>query len=70
LLVRGSQKARDDALSNEYHLFGADYSRQHASVDKGVQFNEKTLAVATRDHIRKIFTQTIQLRNDAAGLDA
>jgi len=70
LLVRGSQKARDDALSNEYHLFGADYSRQYASVDKGVQFNEKTLAVATRDHIRKIFTQTIQLRNDAAGLDA
>jgi type IV pilus assembly protein PilW len=70
LLVRGSQKARDDALSDEYHLFGPEYSRLHASADKGVQFSGKTLPAVTRGHIRKIFTQTIQLRNDAAGFDA
>jgi type IV pilus assembly protein PilW len=70
LLVRGSQKARDDALTDEYHLFGPVYSRMQADSDKGVFITEQSLPVATRDYIRKIFTQTIQLRNDAAGSDA
>lgn len=67
LLVRGSQAARDDALTGEYNLFGAAYSDAHAAVDKGVRIKEDALPSATRDRIRKVFTQTIQLRNDAAG---
>jgi type IV pilus assembly protein PilW len=70
LLVRGSQKARDDALTDEYHLFGPVYSRMHAGSDKGVHIVEQSLPSATRDFIRKVFTQTIQLRNDAAGSNA
>lgn len=70
LLIRGSQKARDDALTTEHHLFGPDYSRLHAGDDKGVLIGEQTLPLATRDHIRKVFTQTIHLRNDAAGSSA
>jgi type IV pilus assembly protein PilW len=67
LLVRGSQKARDDALTTEHHLFGPQYGGLHGGNDKGVFISEQTLPTATRDHIRKVFTQTIQLRNDAAG---
>lgn len=67
LLVRGSQVARDDALSTEYNLFGADYSKAHAASDKGVRIRENTLPGAARNRLRKIFTYTIQLRNDAAG---
>jgi type IV pilus assembly protein PilW len=70
LLARGSQKARDDALTDAYHLFDAAYSRLHAGSDKGVHVTEQSLPAATRDTIRKIFTQTIQLRNDAAGNNA
>ena len=67
LLVRGSQVARDDALATEYNLFGADYSNAYATTDKGVRIREDALPSASRNRIRKIFTHTIQLRNDAAG---
>ncbi len=67
LLVRGSQAARDDALNTEYNLFGADYSNAHAASDKGVRIRENTLPGAARNRLRKIFTYTVQLRNDAAG---
>jgi type IV pilus assembly protein PilW len=70
LLVRGSEIARDDALADQYDLFGASYSAIHASDDEGVHIEEKSLSAATRNRIRKIFTQTIQLRNDAAGSGA
>ena len=67
LLVRGSQNARDDTLANEYNLFGNDYSNAHGYKDKGVRVREDVLPEASRNRIRKIFTHTIQLRNDAAG---
>ena len=67
LLIRGSQVARDDVLAMEYNLFGADYSNAHATTDKGVSIKEDTLPSASRNRIRKIFTHSIQLRNDAAG---
>lgn len=70
LLVRGSQAARDDALTLEYDLFGVAYSNAHADKDTGVRIVEKMLPSATRNRIRKIFTHTIQLRNDAAGSGA
>jgi len=67
LLVRGSQVARDDVLATEYNLFGVDYSNAHANADKGVRIREDALSGASKNRIRKIFTHTIQLRNDAAG---
>lgn len=67
LLVRGLQAARDDALATEYHLFGVDYSNRHALSDVGVRISESALPPASRNRIRKAFTYTIQLRNDAAG---
>lgn len=67
LLVRGSQMARDDVLATEYNLFGVDYSNAHATRDKGVRIKEDALPIASRNRIRKVFTHTIQLRNDAAG---
>jgi len=67
LLVRGEEVARDDALRGEYHLFGEVYSDLHARDDKGVRIVEQDLPVASRNRIRKIFSQTIQLRNDPAG---
>ncbi len=67
LLLRGSQVARDDVLATEYNLFGADYSNAHASADKGVRIKESMLPSTSRNRIRKIFTRTIQLRNDGAG---
>lgn len=69
ILVRGSQKARDDALIDEYHLFGTSYSQSNANDDAGVHVVEQNLPAATRGNIRKVFTQTIQLRNDVAGND-
>lgn len=70
LLIRGSQTARDDALIAEHDLFGAEYANMYAASDKGVRIKEDTLPSAMRNRIRKVFTQTIQLRNDVAGSGA
>ncbi len=67
LLIRGSHTVRDDVLATEYNLFGVDYSNAHGSADKGVRIKEHMLSKESRNRIRKIFTHTIQLRNDAAG---
>jgi type IV pilus assembly protein PilW len=67
LLVRGSETGRDEATKSEYHLFGSGYSAAHAEQDKGVRITDEQFAAATRGRIRKNFSQTIQLRNDAMG---
>lgn len=66
MLVRGTQAARDDAMSEEYRLFGGAYS-SHALHDNGTHIQETSIRPVERNRIRKIFRQTIQLRNDAAG---
>lgn len=70
MLVRGTQAARDDAMSGEYRLFGMAYANAHAAHDSGTHVSEKTIRSTERNRIRKIFVQTIQLRNDAAGSGA
>ncbi len=70
LLVRSELAARDDALSDEYSLFGKAYADMHAERDKGVHIREREMPAATRNRIRKIFAQTIQMRNDVAGSGA
>ncbi len=67
LLVRGSQSVRTDALTTRYDLFGEDYSDANASTDIGTQIKESELPVKIRNRLRKVFTLTIQLRNQTAG---
>lgn len=66
LLVRGGEAARDDAATDEYDLFDSTYSAMHAE-DRGVHLTVAQMPPSTRTRIRKLFAQTIQLRNDAAG---
>lgn len=67
ILVRGTQPARDDELSAVYELFGAEYAKTHADRDRGTRVSERDMPSAERNRLRRIFEQTIQLRNDVAG---
>lgn len=67
LLVRGSQNARTDALATQYDLFGKAYSDANAAHDRGTRIKESDLPAAVRNRLRKVFSVTIQLRNQAAG---
>lgn len=67
ILVRGTRPARNDDLRKSYDLFGRDYSDAHATVDIGSQINESGLSAKSRNRIRKVFSATIMLRNQAAG---
>jgi type IV pilus assembly protein PilW len=67
LLVRGSRRARDDQLNMRYDLFGADYASASAANDIGTSITEATLPAATRNRLRKVFSVTIQLRNQPRG---
>jgi type IV pilus assembly protein PilW len=66
LLLRGGQRARSDALSNRYDLFGSDYANAEGGGDKGTTIMEKNLAPSVRNRLRKVFSSTIQLRNQPA----
>lgn len=67
LLIRGAEQTRQDALSNTYDLFGEDYSALFSSIDDGVLIDETKLPRKERSRIRKVFTTTVFLRNDAGG---
>ena len=67
LLVRGSQPARTDALVAQHDLFGKEYSDANAETDIGTQIKETNLPTGVRNRLRKVFTLTIQLRNQVAG---
>lgn len=70
ILVRGTQPARDDDLSAVHELFGPEYANAHAARDRGTSVAERDIPSAERNRLRKIFEQTIQLRNDVAGAAA
>jgi type IV pilus assembly protein PilW len=63
LLLRGSQNSRSDAPTEKYDLFGTDYADNNANQDIGTSIKESALPKAERSRIRKMFTATIQLRN-------
>lgn len=63
LLVRSEQRVRNDALDGEHRLFGSSYDHPD---DKGTTIREQDLPASERARLRKIFTQTIQLRNGIA----
>src|SRR5690606_1886554 len=68
LLVGGSVQERTSEADRQYDLFGPDYSNRHAALDKGVRIAEGDLPTAMRHRLRAVFTQTIRLRNDPAGV--
>lgn len=67
ILVRGTQPARDDDLSAVYELFGTEYANAYAERDRGTRITERGIPPAERNRLRRVFEQTIQLRNDIAG---
>ena len=67
ILVRGTRPARNDDLRKSYDLFGKDYSDAHGAVDLGTQIHESGLSAKSRNRIRKVFSATIMLRNQADG---
>jgi type IV pilus assembly protein PilW len=70
ILVRGSQSARADALTNQYDLFGKDYADINEATDIGSRIAETNLSAAGRNRLRKVFSSTIQLRSRTAGSGA
>jgi type IV pilus assembly protein PilW len=67
LLVRASTPAGVSAEKVRYDLFGEDYGDVHAASDRGIRIKEEDLPQAIRNRARRIFVQTIQLRNGSAG---
>lgn len=70
LLVRGLERARVDTLTTQYDLFGKDYGDAYGAEDKGTRIREQDLPRVIRNRLRKVFSLTIQLRNNAAGSGA
>jgi type IV pilus assembly protein PilW len=66
LLIRGSQKSRSDAMQNEYALFGSEYSYANSD-DIGTLIKEDKMQPAVQNRQRKVFQQTIMLRNTQSG---
>lgn len=64
LLVHGSNKTSADGSLKQYDLFGKEYSDKYASTDIGTQIKEQSLSKGLQNRSRKVFTTTIQLRND------
>ncbi|WP_227869706.1 PilW family protein [Undibacterium parvum] len=64
ILVRGKENARTDATTSTYNLFGSAYATANSSNDKGTTISEVNLAADTRNRIRKVYSVTIQLRNN------
>lgn len=67
LLMRGSEYARGDALTDVHDLFDSEYSALFSATDKGVQIDEKRLPAKEKNRIRKIFSKTVYLRNAPEG---
>ncbi len=68
LLVGGSVQEKANEAERQYDLFGPDYADKYATLDKGVRITEHDLPAAMRHRLRVVFTQTIRLRNDPAGV--
>jgi type IV pilus assembly protein PilW len=69
LLIRGMEKSRADTLTSQYDLFGVGYGNA-AAVDIGTVIKEEKLQASVRNRLRKVFQQTIILRNLSVGSKA
>lgn len=69
LLVRSAQRTDGGAVAVRHDLFGARYADAYGGADAGTRIEEQALPAAVRARARKIFTTTVQLRNQDAGID-
>jgi type IV pilus assembly protein PilW len=67
LLVRGAQGGGSESINAQYDLFGKEYSDANAASDPGTRIKAVDLPLSLRNRQRKLFTQTIQVRNRTAG---
>ncbi|QAU35239.1 PilW family protein [Janthinobacterium sp. 17J80-10] len=67
LLIRDENPVRADVLAKTFDLFGKDYADAAGNADPGTRIDEKTLPAKSRNRMRKLFTATIQLRNQDMG---
>lgn len=69
VLVRGANNSRvpTGKTKTVYDLFGDEYSSMHASDDKGTHLSESDFSKSVRQRPRKVYTATVQLRNEASG---
>lgn len=63
ILTRGKENARGDVTTSKYNLFGPDYAAANGTNDKGTTINEVDLPAGTLNKVRKVYTATVQLRN-------
>jgi len=69
LLVRSAQGTNAGGAAGRYDLFGAHYADSSGRNDAGTLIEEQALPAAVRARFRKVFTTTVQLRNQDAGID-
>lgn len=67
LLLRATANTGANAAPLQYDLFGSDYSNAQGANDRGTRIREEDLPIASRHRLRKVFMQTIHIRNSSAG---
>jgi type IV pilus assembly protein PilW len=67
LLLHGTTSTPGNVTPSEFDLFGKEYSDARATIDPGTRIQEASLPRSSRNRIRRIFTSTIQLRNQSSG---
>jgi type IV pilus assembly protein PilW len=70
LLLRTSVNSANDGMPLQYDLFGSDYANAQGANDPGTRIKVERLPMAGRNRLRKVFMQTIHIRNRSAGGDA
>jgi len=67
LLLRGTEGSGTPAAKAQYDLFGKEYADSNAANDPGTRLAVADLPPTLRNRLRKIFTQTITVRNCVTG---
>ena len=67
LLLRGAQTRKANSATETYHLFGEAYSTANAANDAGTKIVGTGLPAAVQQRVRKVYTATIQFRNQPEG---
>ena len=69
LLMRSAQGTDAGGTAVRYDLFGARYGDAYGGIDAGTRIEEQALPAAVRARFRKIFSATVQLRNQDARVE-
>jgi type IV pilus assembly protein PilW len=67
LLLRAASMVSPSTATVQYDLFSEEYGTKHGGADQGTRIMVAELAKSAPNRLRKVFQQTIQLRNRTAG---